>query len=167
MTWAEVLENPSLQDLPFKIELNEWGQIVMSPAANNHSFFQTKIVTLLDSQKQDGEALVECSVETSKNVKVPDAVWMSSKFLAAHLFDRGFENPLQDAPELCVEVMSPSNSAGELLEKRELYLERGAQEVWQCFEDGRIKFYDRNGELPQSKLFPNFPHKIDLPQRSN
>ena len=30
MQWAEVLQDPSLQDLPYKIELNEWGQVVMS-----------------------------------------------------------------------------------------------------------------------------------------
>ena len=30
MQWAEVLRDPSLQDLPYKIELNEWGQVVMS-----------------------------------------------------------------------------------------------------------------------------------------
>jgi hypothetical protein len=31
MKWEEVGENRQLQDLPFKIELNNWGQIVMSP----------------------------------------------------------------------------------------------------------------------------------------
>ena len=34
MNWQEVCEDRSLQDLPFKIELNEYGQIVMSPASN-------------------------------------------------------------------------------------------------------------------------------------
>ena len=32
MKWQEVLEDKSLQDLTYKIELNRWGQIVMSPA---------------------------------------------------------------------------------------------------------------------------------------
>ena len=31
MQWHEVCEHPSLQNLPFKIELNERGQILMSP----------------------------------------------------------------------------------------------------------------------------------------
>ncbi len=30
MNWAEVVAHPSLQDLPFKIETNENGQIVMT-----------------------------------------------------------------------------------------------------------------------------------------
>jgi hypothetical protein len=37
MDWKEVTENPNLQNLPFKIELSEWGQIVMNPVKLNHS----------------------------------------------------------------------------------------------------------------------------------
>ncbi|RME59856.1 Uma2 family endonuclease, partial [Candidatus Parcubacteria bacterium] len=33
MKWSEVLADPTLQDLPYKIELNEWEQIVMTPAS--------------------------------------------------------------------------------------------------------------------------------------
>ena len=42
MKWDEVCKYPLLQDLPYKVELNEWGNIVMSPASNrqgNLSFF--------------------------------------------------------------------------------------------------------------------------------
>jgi hypothetical protein len=31
MQWAEVVEDPNLKDLPYKIELNEYGQIIMTP----------------------------------------------------------------------------------------------------------------------------------------
>ncbi len=31
MTWEEVCDDPRLQDLPYKIELNQWGNIEMSP----------------------------------------------------------------------------------------------------------------------------------------
>ena len=33
MNWQEVCEHPSLQDLPFKIELNEKGEIIMPSQA--------------------------------------------------------------------------------------------------------------------------------------
>lgn len=55
MTWAEVIESPYLQDMPFKIELNEWGNIVMSPASNRHSTLKCKIYDLLKVQKTDGD----------------------------------------------------------------------------------------------------------------
>jgi hypothetical protein len=34
--WDEALREPSLQDLPYKIELNSWGKLEMSPASNRH-----------------------------------------------------------------------------------------------------------------------------------
>ena len=43
MKWAEVCEMPVLQNLPFKIELNEWGNIVMSPASTLRGYLQTEI----------------------------------------------------------------------------------------------------------------------------
>jgi len=48
MKWEEVCENPQLQNLPFKIELNKWGQIVMSPVRIKHSFYQGRIQRLLE-----------------------------------------------------------------------------------------------------------------------
>ena len=49
MKWEEVCEYKELQDLPFKIELNKWGQIVMSPVKVKHSFYQGEILFLLRS----------------------------------------------------------------------------------------------------------------------
>ena len=167
MTWTDVLESPYLKDIPFKIELNEWGQIVMSPASNNHGYFQIKIGALLEKLKTDGDASGDCSIQTAKNVKVPDAVWMSSKFIADHSIANAINTPLTHAPELCIEIVSPSNSRNELKEKRELYFERGALEVWLCSSEGEMSFFDRTGELAQSKLFPNFPKKIRAPILNN
>lgn len=36
MRWQDVIRHPSLQDLLFKIELNEYGKIEISPASNRH-----------------------------------------------------------------------------------------------------------------------------------
>jgi len=43
MQWSDVLNDKSLSNLPYKIELNEYGQIVMSPASNQHGFLQVEI----------------------------------------------------------------------------------------------------------------------------
>lgn len=43
MDWAAVLNNPFLKDLPFKIELNKWDQILMSPASNNRGRHQFNV----------------------------------------------------------------------------------------------------------------------------
>lgn len=160
MKWSEVIEDRELQNLPYKIELNEWGNIVMSPASNRHSFLQTVIAMMLTRQKAEGHVFNECSIETAKGVKVADVIWGSGAFFATHKL----ETPYRVAPELCVEILSPSNSAEEMIEKRELYLARGAREVWVCGETGRVSFFGPGGEqLSSSLLFPGFPQTIDLP----
>jgi Uma2 family endonuclease len=54
---------------------------------------------------------------------------------------------LQGAPELAVEVVSPSNSAAELARKRRLYFAAGAEQVWIVYpEEKFIEVYPREGQ---------------------
>ena len=157
MRWEEVCEDRQLQDLPFKIELNKWGQIVMSPVKIKHSFYQGRIQRLLQFLLTTGEVMPECAIETSDGVKVADVVWCSIA-----RFDL-----IQDrvsasiAPEICIEVKSSGNSWEEMEFKQKLYFEAQAIEVWICNEQGQLRFYDRQGELAQSLLVPNFPNQIE------
>ena len=156
MKWEEVCENKQLQDLPFKIELNKWGQVVMSPVKVKHSFYQGRIQRLLESLLSNGEVMPECAIDTSDGVKVADVVWCS-----ADRFDQ-----IQDeisasiAPEICIEVKSTGNTFGEIEFKKQLYFAAQAMEVWLCTEEGEIKFYNEQGELAQSLLVPAFPQQI-------
>jgi Uma2 family endonuclease len=158
ITWQDVLDDPSLKNLPYKIELNRRGQIEMSPATNLHNIFQMAITDLLLECAAHGKRFQECSIETSNGVRVADAVWLSKEFLALH----GRITPYTRAPEICVEIISPSNTNEEILEKIGLYLERGALEVWTCNLQGEIKFFDANGTLEHSKLVPGFPTTVTL-----
>jgi len=47
-------------------------------------------------------------------------------------------------------------------QKRELYFEAGALEVWVCSWAGRMAFYSPEGKLTHSKLCPDFPDTIVL-----
>ncbi len=158
MNWQEVCQDPTLQDLPYKIELNEWGQIVMSPASNLHGTFQVIIGGFLIFQLKSGKPITECSIDTSKGVKVADVAWRSDKFLAQH----SHKTPYPQAPEICIEILSPSNSMAEMQEKMSLYFDKGAQEVWLCDEDGNMSFYAQEGQLENSRLAPGFPQKIEI-----
>jgi Uma2 family endonuclease len=158
MTWNEIVTEPSLQNLPFKIETNEWGQIVMSPATNKHSRFQGRILVLLSKLVADGEVMPECSIETSKGVKVADVVWASTQFLSTF----GDQTPYIVAPEICLEVRSPSNSTLEINAKIDLYLAKGAKEVWICDEYGKLEYFSHAGKLEKSVLIPAFPSDIEL-----
>ena len=48
LRWDEVLKDPSLQDLPYKIELNAWGKVEMSPASNRHGRLQISLPPPMD-----------------------------------------------------------------------------------------------------------------------
>lgn len=156
MDYKELRENPHLQDLPFKIELNERGTIEMTPASNRRGSLQMKIGLEVAGKTQGGEVISECSVETAKGVKVADVAWAGPEFIEKH----GFATPYPIAPELCVEIVSPSNSRAALEEKIGLYLAKGAKEVWLCNEDGQIEFHSYEGRIPQSRLVPDMPSQI-------
>ena len=49
-----------------------------------------------------------------------------------------------------------------MMEKRALYFEAGAAEVWVCNEAGELQFFDANGQLDRSILVPGFPLKIEV-----
>jgi Uma2 family endonuclease len=58
---------------------------------------------------------------------------------------------LTRAPEICIEVVSPSNSVKELREKTEAYLTAGAEEVWIVYlQSKRCEFYGRQGLMQRS-----------------
>lgn len=125
MQWQDLLADKSLQDLPYKIELNEHGNIEMSPASFIHSALQSRITYILQSQL-DGYTFAELAIQTSQGVRVPDAAWGSSEYFEAHCH----EVFASSAPEICIEIISPSNHPSELKRKIELFLEAGALEVW-------------------------------------
>lgn len=156
MTWAEACNDKSLQNLPYKIELNRQGKIVMSPTRNMHGFYQGKITGLLQQLLPHGNAIVECAIDTPEGTFVADATWVSAERFEI------IKDELSSsvAPEICVEVWSPSNTQEELALKRRIYMEKGAQEFWYCDEKGSLTFYDQSGKLAQSKLCPQFPKQI-------
>jgi Uma2 family endonuclease len=125
LSWADVMANPFLKDLPFKIELNRWGKIEMSPASNEHGALQSDIAKELQ-RKRAGRVITECSIQTSDGVRVADVAWISNQRLKRS----GLQTPFLQAPEICVEIMSPSNTWAEMHMKAGLYLQAGAEQVW-------------------------------------
>jgi Uma2 family endonuclease len=148
MDWASVIDNPYLKDLPFKIELNKWGKILMSPASNHHGILQSEAVFYLRSKLPNGRVIVECSINTQDGVKVADVAWASNEFMRRN----GESTPYEEAPEICIEIVSPSNSQEEMNEKINLYLAKGAVEVWICQDDGTVTYFFNGGQRAQSSF---------------
>lgn len=156
MTWDEVIECKELQHLPFKIELNRWGQVIMSPAYNPHGYLQAEIIHLLKNLLPEWRILGECSVQTSDGIRAPDVAAISP---ARHALTKG-QRLFQIAPDICVEIRSDSNTGIGMDEKRRLYFERGAQEVWIVNAARRVAFYNPAGLIERSALCQDFPGEL-------
>lgn len=160
--WKEILADSELAKLPYEIEMNQWGRIEMAPFASpRHMNSAASLARTLHAQL-GGTVFHECAILTAIGVRGADVVWCSPEFVARHaaVFKAG-EPLLEEAPELCIEVKSPSNSVGELKQKIDAYLACGALEGWIVMEDLAVRYFGPEGERERSKF------KLDLgPWRS-
>jgi Uma2 family endonuclease len=158
--WRELLGDRDLARLPHRIETDRHGHILMSPPpAPSHGVKQAKIATLFDRLLPDGVVVTECPVSTSDGVKAIDIAWLAPE--RRQEVDSAV--CLAQAPEICVEILSPSNTAEEISEKIDLYFEAGAREVWICDQSGTVEFYHSGVRQARrsSEMCPEFPQRID------
>ena len=95
-------------------------------------------------------------MSTADGVKGVDVVWISTGRLA----EARRNNVLVRAPEICVEVISPGNTRGEIDAKQQLYFEADANEVWLCDMNERMIFFSQAAPAQAtepSPLCPAFP----------
>jgi Uma2 family endonuclease len=156
--WTEILGDPDLAKLPDRIETDRHGHILMTPPPGfRHSERQGQIIALLIQFAPQGRTLPECPISTADGVKAIDVGWLD-----ASRGEIGQDIPLLTrAPEICIEILSPSNSVAEITEKRVLYFDAGAAEVWICNRDGSLAFFSRPGhQVPRSVICPLFPARL-------
>ena len=161
--WAELQTDPQLAKLEGRIETDRHGHIIMSPPpAPAHGSFQSRISYLLNHLMPHGRVFTECPISTADGVKAADVAWASSK----RVRELGSRSCFPQAPEVCVEVLSPSNTESEIEEKLALYLDAGAREVWICDLSGQMRFRagDKSAPLDGSLVCPQFPKRIVLPE---
>lgn len=158
--WKDLCADPALAALEYRIETDGYGHILMSPPPGfDHAGYQFDIGKELDRRLPGGKVLGECPISTSDGVKGADAAWISRKRCTKAVR----QNVLIIAPEICVEVLSSSNTRAEMVAKKALYFEAGAEEVWFCDRKGRMFFY--LAEAPDepakaSGLCPGFPRQL-------
>jgi Uma2 family endonuclease len=127
------------------------------PAGFRHSRRQDNVIGLLHLLMPKGQTLPECAVSTADGVKAVDVAWLRHDRPELH------DEPLalSSAPEICIEILSPSNSVAEIAEKRALYFDAGATEVWICNLEGSFSFFVApDHQQTISNLCPDFPPRI-------
>lgn len=138
--------DPTFEDVPGKVELTQWGEILMSPVGKAHGLLAVALSVLL-MRKLGGKAMVEVGVLTPAGIRAPDVAWCSDAFLAAHPEDA----PLSTAPELCIEIASPGNAMPKLREKALAYAAAGAIEAWIVVPTSRtLEVYRTEGKVDRS-----------------
>ena len=160
MTWEEICADPLLAQWPFRVESDQWGNAVLSPPPGfSHSSYQFEIGYQLRALLPEGRTLSECPIRTGAGVKATDVAWGSRKWLEKQPLTTG---PCAVAPEICVEVLSPSNTKAEIHAKFVLYFAKGAKECWSCDKKGGMKFFKRAERISRSEICPAFPLKISF-----
>lgn len=143
--YRDMCHDRRFANVPGKVELDAWGRVLMTPASLYHGQLQGRLCQKL--AVLGGDTLIEVGIATPVGVFVPDLAWASPQFMARH----AGEIVLTQAPELCIEVVSPSNSVKEMDEKRAAYLAAGAHEVWIVFaKSKRCEIRGKQGVLPRS-----------------
>jgi len=55
---------------------------------------------------------------------------------------------------------SANNTLDEILYKKDLEFDAGVEEVWLCDQEGKMSFYNQQGQLSKSLLVSGFPEQI-------
>jgi len=156
--WERICKDPRFQNLGYKIEIQPNGDLHMSPGNIRHGLLQAEVAHLLRTLLTGGRPSTETAIQTSRGILVPDVCWCSDAFLERE----GDRYSAETAPEICVEVMSASNTLVEMEDKRAAYFEAGCEEFLLVDAKGFVSFFAASGPLEQSGWIVAFPSRIAL-----
>ncbi|HEX3797189.1 MAG TPA: Uma2 family endonuclease [Verrucomicrobiae bacterium] len=161
--WENLCDDPSLENIPYRVELSRHGQLITSPHQSYHSIFQSRIIRALIQLLPQGEAMPECPIETDEGIFVADVAWASSEKV-----ERNFNLAMwSESPDIVIEVLSPSNSDEEVRIKRNAVFAKGATEFCCVTATERFNF-SAAAAFSQSPVFaPNSPPASAKPLRKN
>ena len=155
LTFAEFERLP---DLPAgHYELRHGELVTVSPPKHRHYSIQRRLRRLLEKAAGDADV-----VDTEMAFRaLPEHEYRIADvaFLSKERWDRiPGEGTLAGAPDLVIEVLSPSNTVAEMFDKRTLCLENGAREFWVvdiehrqvevATPDGVTKTYKSGQQIP-------------------
>lgn len=150
-----------------RYELVEGELITVSPAMLPHNRIRDRILVALVLFLREhplGSAVAEQPFQLSeRTVRVPDVAFVRA---GRHL---ATDRPVEGAPELAVEVISPSNTPREIDRRISDYFAAGCQRVWVVYpEENEVYIHGLAGVtrrgvddlLDEAELLPGFSVKV-------
>ena len=128
-------ENICAQNPDLRLELTEEGHIILVAPVGLEGSFQSGEVfrQLANWSNKDGTGIaVDSSAGfrlPSRAVRAPDAAWVSWERLNV-IPPAARKRSIALSPDFAVEVMSPNDGEGELIEKCRRYIKNSTREVW-------------------------------------
>jgi len=158
MNWQQISKDDALQDLPYQIELNQWGQIILTPMGIKHGAYQFQIGQLLAQLSNQGQCVMNCALKTRLGTKIIDVAWFSPQRWQRVQDEIQCSQP----PEIGVKIVAIDEMETVVQLKKQLYLEAGVEEVWVCDHRGQMSFHTLKGECHHSLFVYEFPQTVTL-----
>ena len=168
LTVEEFLRLPdSVGNRDVRYELVEGELVTVSPGMLPHNLIRDAILTVLRAfvmSRRLGTAVSEQAFHLFANtVRVPDVAFIcTGRPLAS-------DAPIEGAPDLAVEVMSPTNTPREIDQRISDYFAAGCRRVWVVYPEDREVYVHglagvtrRRGDdlLEDAELLPGFSVKV-------
>ena len=170
LTFAEYLQLPEEPGKRFELDC---GELIVEPSPSlRHNVIRERISRHLKdfvSPSRLGAVTVENDFRLAPDiVRNPDVAFVATKPLSQMDVDL---SPIDGAPNLAIEVISPSNSAQDMLTKVHQYLYAGCQAVWVFYPNLKVvQVHDSLGtreiaapaSLHEEKLFGDTLYSLPL-----
>jgi Uma2 family endonuclease len=170
ITATQVAQREAEEDFAREIVAGQWVEERELPG-QPHGLLVKRVTMQMDrfvAQKKLGEVypdgvtyVLEGTPENITTQRVPDV-----SFVKEARVNRSNPGAMYFAPDLAVEILSPTEWPGHTAGKIADYLRFGTQQVWVIdpqnqtlsvhFPDGRVKVYESGESVPGGELLPDF-----------
>ncbi|MHB8628048.1 MAG: Uma2 family endonuclease [Aggregatilineales bacterium] len=167
-----VADLETMSDDGTRRELIEGELIEMPGAKPDHNlvaFVMAKLLDTFASKIQSGLVIPELGCQLTRNpdtLLFPDVAYISFERLGNH----DMREYITVAPDLAIEIISPSNRCKEIEDKIDWYLEYGARLIWVVYTRSRkvhvystdkpFQVVKRDGVLDGGDVLPGFSLKL-------
>jgi Uma2 family endonuclease len=128
-----------------KLSSSRWSELIdgliveTSPPGAQHGRRQAQTIALLGRAKATGAGKVlgrvGCVIRRGPDtVRAPDVAFIRAERIPPSGIPEGF---WEGAPDLAVEIVSPSDRPGEIQTRIREWIEAGARQVWVLYNDSR------------------------------